>query len=1654
MAKTSKTQLLTSSAIAGIAILQFAPAVQAQENFGIRNQQPELLEVVVDAGESVEGNIIGVFGDTGPIAVTNNGSIRGNGFNGGSLQSLPGGGVVIAQGGSSVTNLGDISGAQFGITTISYLDPATGQFESRAIGTTVVNSGSISGEQDDGVRLIGGGVVQNSGTISGTGSAFADGISMFPFADQANENYAALVENGATGSITGQRFGVILSAGGDVTNDGTITGGTGGVLIQGTALNVAEGEDRSGLTASVTNTGTISGTGDFGFGGTDGYGVGFGGDLATATLVNSGTITSAFNRGVLQGSSAALTITNEATGTIEGATSGIYSTGGSLTVINAGVIRGNGTYDGFDASPDAGITIASAGSSVTNSGTISGAGGGITTAFAFNTATSELLGLAVGTVVTNSGTIAGESNDGVRLIGGGSVVNSGTISGTGGALADGISMFAYTDQAIENYSASVENAAGGTITGQRFGIILSGGGDVSNDGTITGGNGGVLMQSGPFNLTGGAVPPGQTATVTNTGTINATGDFGVNGILGYGVGFAGALETASLVNSGTITSAFNAGVRQGSAAALAITNEATGIIEGASSGVVVSAGNINLSNAGTIRGDGTSTGTSTAFEGGIRLQAGANTIANSGTISGAQFGIVTTQLFNTATQTLEWQVGRTQITNSGSIIGDVSDGILLLAGGSVVNSGTIRSGAGIGADGIQLQFIPGQDSGLPQIGSIVNEAGGTITGDRYGVILAGGGTITNAGVISGNTNGALLVSQNRPGKTGALDNSGTITGGVLIDLASALVSNTGTITNATGIGFLSEGGSVQFTNAGQISGNGVAIQFSAADDQLTLLTGSRIQGLTDGGEGFDSLVLDGDVLELSAAQELGDVTGFESLAITAGYWNKTGSAGTFDSVVIGDGAALQINEAAVAGQAPVSSLVAPAITNNGRLVLNFSDDAALTQLAGRPISGTGALQLIGEGVLTVAGNDLTHTGGTTVSNGGLVLTGTLPGDVTTEGDGFFQLGNGGTEGTFAGNLVNNGRFIFNRSGDYDFVGNFSGSGVLDKLGTGVLVFLGDYDFRGTTNIFAGSVRIAGVIDPTTEFNLGSGGTLDISGNDQTIAALSGEEEARVELGSQILSVTQQENTTFAGTITGTGGLVKDGDGLLNLTGDSTFTGPTAVNGGTLAVNGSIISPVTVNEGGTLGGNGSVGSATVTSGGAIAPGNSIGRLTVNGDLAFGAGSIYEVEVNAAGQADRIDATGRVTIASTAQMAILAENGTYAPRTDYVVLTGAQGVTGTFGTVTTDLAFLTPFLRYDANAVTLSLYRNDISFAAVAANPNQAGVAGAIQALGINNPLFETVLVQNAATAQATFADLSGEIHASTIAGLTDDSRHLRNAMLGMAAPQQSGAFLWGSAFGSWGEFDSSASNFGMQADHRGFVTGVGYGGEGFGIAVSAGLGGSDFALDGRADASDVSSTYLALHGSFVLPGGFRGAAGVSYAWHDVVTNRAVGGALAQSLTASRDAKTWQLFGEVGYTLALGSTAITPFARLAHVSTDSDGFTEVGGNAALTVGDVDQKTTFLSLGARAEFGAADAKLKPYASAAWNRAFGDRNAAAVSRLTGNAPAFTVSGLTIPQDSAELEAGLSYTAGRLNLGAGYVGMLAGDRNTHGARLTARFSF
>ena len=1658
----------------------------------------------------INGSGVAVFGGlSGDLAVNNgeSGTIVSNGVainsSNGTL-ALDNAGLVVSNGQSAVeirtadaqiVNSGTIQGSNHGIVTLAAQPPAVETSVHLAVGTDVVNSGTITGINNDAVRLVGGGTVVNSGTIQGLNPSAGgtDGVSMFAAVDQDPATYEASVANTEDGAIYGDRSGVALSSGGAIENDGQIIGNQVGVIIQnGEAV----------VDGSITNSGLIVGNSSEGI-------VAYG-NIGTLAVSNSGLILGGGSDGLyanLQGE-AQVVVDNLEGGEITGAASGVHVELGNLTLDNAGTIRGDGGNLGFDAPPDAGVTVSGDANTITNSGTISGNRLGITTANYFNAETGQLEGRATDTVVVNSGMITGDNDDGVRLIGGGSVTNSGTISGNVEAFADGISMFAYTDQANEDYGALVTNEAEGEIAGQRFGVILSGGGDVANAGGITGVSGGVFIQGTALNTDPNEDRSGLTASVVNSGTIAGTGDFG--GGDGYGLGFGSDMSTATLVNSGTITSEFAEGVGQGSLADLTITNEEGGLIRGGTSGIYgASGGTMTIVNAGTIRGEGTYDGLDAPPDAGVGIATAESSVTNTGTISGAGAGITTAYLFDEELGELVGLAVGTQVTNSGTIAGESNDGVRLIGGGAVANTGTISGAGALGADGVSM-FRYEEQAAEDYSASVTNGVDAVITGDRFGIILSGGGAVDNAGTISGEVGGIQIQSQFDgevaglagtltnsgaiAGVTGSgvkfaagldavvVENSGTITGattglthgtagtmeltntgviaggmdGVESDADGAVtVVNTGAIAGETGIGFTALT-QTTLDNAGVISGgSGLAVSLGGFDDTVILRTGSDIDGAVDAGEGVDSLTLAGQVLELTEEQELGLSLGFESLDVAAGYWNTSGVVGEFGSVTIGEGAALQVNEVDLGEEDGFTSpILTPSVTTNGLLVLNFSENDVVSELDALTIDGTGGLQLIGEAVFTVDTDTLTHTGGTTISNGGLVLTGTLTGNVVTEGDGYFQLGAGGTEGTFGGSIVNDGRFIFNRSDDYDFLGAFSGSGVLDKMGEGVLTFMGDYAFQGVTNIFGGAVRIGGTIDPETEFNLGDGGTLDITGNDQTIGGLEGEEEATVELGEQTLTVAQEENTEFAGAITGLGGIVKDGEGILNLTGDSTYTGPTDVNGGTLAVNGSIVSDVTVNAGGTLGGNGTVGDTDVN-GGTLAPGNSIGQLTVDGDLNFAAGSVYEVEVNAAGESDRVDATGEVTIASTASVAVLAEDGDYAPRTDYVILTGAEGVTGTFGSVTTDLAFLDPLLRYGANAVTLSLYRNDVDFTDVAANANQTGVAGAVQALGIDNPLFEAVLVQNASTAQATFGDLSGEILASTITGLTDDSRHLRNAMMGMVSPDEAGMFVWGSAFGGWGDFDGTANAFGMETDHKGFVTGVGFGGEGFGVALSAGLGGSDFDLEGRNDAADVKSKYLAAHATLGAAGGLHGAAGISYAWHDVDTVRTISGAaLGQTLGSERDADTLQLFGEIGYDLMMGTTAVTPFARIAHVTTESDAFTENGGNAALVVAKADQETTFLSLGAMARFNAGGEGFQPYLSAAWNHAAGDRAARAASQFDAGGPVFGVVGVAIPKNSAEVEAGLDYTSGTFSIGAAYSGTLAGDRTSHGARVTARITF
>jgi len=203
---------------------------------------------------------------------------------------------------------------------------------------------------------------------------------------------------------------------------------------------------------------------------------------------------------------------------------------------------------------------------------------------------------------------------------------------------------------------------------------------------------------------------------------------------------------------------------------------------------------------------------------------------------------------------------------------------------------------------------------------------------------------------------------------------------------------------------------------------------------------------------------------------------------------------------------------------------------------------------------------------------------------------------------------------------------------------------------------------------------------------------------------------------------------LAAAISGSGSLTKDGSGMLTLSGVSTYTGPTSVVGGTLAVTGSIVSDVTVGGGATLKGTGSVGSVTVNGGGTLAPGSSPGTLTVSGSLAMASTTIYLVQVTPA-IASTTNVSGSAAIAGTVN--VVASPGSYAPGTKYTILTtaGAGTVSGQFSGVSVISGSfgsnVTPKLSYDAHDVFLTLALNSISsLLPPNLSGNQQNVANAI------------------------------------------------------------------------------------------------------------------------------------------------------------------------------------------------------------------------------------------------------------------------------------------------------------------------------------------
>ncbi|MCJ2061317.1 autotransporter outer membrane beta-barrel domain-containing protein, partial [Methylobacterium sp. J-088] len=130
-----------------------------------------------------------------------------------------------------------------------------------------------------------------------------------------------------------------------------------------------------------------------------------------------------------------------------------------------------------------------------------------------------------------------------------------------------------------------------------------------------------------------------------------------------------------------------------------------------------------------------------------------------------------------------------------------------------------------------------------------------------------------------------------------------------------------------------------------------------------------------------------------------------------------------------------------------------------------------------------------------------------------------------------------------------------------------------------------------------------------------------------------------------------------------------------------------------------------------------------------------------------------------QADRITAGG-VAALGGGTVQVLAAAGRYNPRTTYTILSATGGVSGQFAGVTSNLAFLSPGLRYLTNEVDLTLARNDVPFSASATSRNGIAAANAVQAAGAGR-LFDAAVGFTTGEAESGFRERGCDIQASTV-----------------------------------------------------------------------------------------------------------------------------------------------------------------------------------------------------------------------------------------------------------------------------------------------------
>lgn len=948
---------------------------------------------------------------------------------------------------------------------------------------------------------------------------------------------------------------------------------------------------------------------------------------------------------------------------------------------------------------------------------------------------------------------------------------------------------------------------------------------------------------------------------------------------------------------------------------------------------------------------------------------------------------------------------------------------------------------------------------------------GTSPGDSGAIEVTGPGSTWEGGLTVGyGGRGTLTVSN---GGT-AVDSSsgysiGSLPGGaglvIVTGAGSSLSTTSGLEVGFVGSGTLdiSNGGSVSagYAFIGALPGSKGVVTVDGAGSSLS--TAGLFGYLIVGNSGTGTLtVSNGGTVTTGGTAFIGENAGGVGIATVDG----AGSSWTAGELRVGD-----------SGNGTLT------ISNGGAVT---SDDSAIGYYAG----STGVVTVTGAGSTWTNGNDLAvgleGHGTLTIADGGAVHTtvdgyiGGEPGStgvVTVDGAGSsWTVGRNllvGSYGSGALTITNGGHVtsLEARIGDVDSGG--TGTVVVDGVGS----IWTNYDHMHLGTLATGTltIRNGAHVDNDDDLDIGAYGRLNIGaalGQTAVAAGTLDADKINFQSGSALVFNHTDAEYDFSLPMSGRGTILQMGPGTTVLTGDASgFSGLTYVAAGTLLVDGTLAGTTYV--AGTLGGTGTVGETHL--GGIIAPGHdSAGTLTVDGGLFVDAPSTYVADIGD-GVNDLIHVTGDAYLGN-AHLAVVRHGSALGT---YTILETDGTLYDSFDTSSLDYAFITPTLDYTNSRVNLELARNAVAFADVAATPNEASVASAVEAMGAGNTIYDAILGLNQTEAQAAYEALSGEGHATIRGMLVENSNLVRDALLGRlqtlrSSPQTTGAAsgyagepmlsgetayagkLWGQLYGGLGDRagdgNAAASSFGGGGLVLGTETEIGD----WQLGFSAQAGSSDFSIPDRATTGSSTDVGLGVYGGTQW-GDTGFGLGASFTRHAVATTRQVQfPGFAETLTASYGATTGQVFAEIDREFDLGDVSLTPFAQLAYSGTATDAFTEQGGASALSSSANFISSTFATLGLRAEHQflvGEDGLAGVSGGLAWRHGFASSPVASNAFAGGGA--FAVSGAPAGSDALVLETGFNLDlANGLDVSLDYAGQISTQGQSHGisARLGGQF--